>query len=219
MISLASCGKSYLSITQEPVDARSLASTYIGSPDPRQAHPPLGQMLVVSWAVAPSLIKKHLQIVLKVNYWNYTDATFYYPLNKPVGYLTYSLLNEEFEKKVGLLSYAVQIIGEDGEVYEDWKHQLYTKLIHVGDEERIFEPGEPLREFPVENEVEGVYIEFDEDVKEYPGLEEVTFEKTMSPEERVESAKSKSSSVEGQSIQGSVIETPYFKEEGLSESN
>ncbi len=49
------------------------------------------------------------------------------------GVETYSVLNKDFKKTGGFLAYRAEILTEDGEVYADWKHQLWVKLIDIDD--------------------------------------------------------------------------------------
>lgn len=91
-------------------------------------------MLVVSWKVPQFIYLQRPTLVLKIIYWNYTESTFRFPLDRRLGYACYYLLNEEFAEKKGLLTYSAEIVTEDGDIYKEWKHQLWVKLIHVGEE-------------------------------------------------------------------------------------
>ncbi len=144
-----SCSRYYVSVSRQSIDRRYLASTHVGTPDPRQEHPPLGQMLIIDWQVPQSIYKKHSRIVLDVIYWNNTEKRFSFPIQDKVGYVTYSLLNREFAEKKGILTYRAKIAYSlpppsiDGKmvsegppeehVYREWKHQLWVRLIQVGD--------------------------------------------------------------------------------------
>lgn len=187
LLLLSSCGVSTLSVHQQIIDARYLASTHVKTPDPRQNHPPRGQMLVVEWQIPYPVVLKDAQVVLYVVFKNYEEKKICYALDRRIGYETYSLLNEEFDEKKGILTYRAEIVTADQEVYQEWKHQLWVNVIHV-DENSL----------PLEG--------FEED-----------YRKENAEEERRESAKPTNSSVETQSMQGSVIDTAYSKEEGSSE--
>jgi hypothetical protein len=43
------------------------------------------------------------------------------------------LLNEEYEKSGGILTYKAQILTQEGEVFREWRHQLWVNLIQVSD--------------------------------------------------------------------------------------
>jgi hypothetical protein len=207
LLALASCGRSYLSVRREWVDGRYLASTHVSTPDPRQAHPPFGQNLVISWWVPSSILAEQPDLVLQVIYWNFTQKTFVYPLQKRIGYKVCCLLDEQYQETGGLLTYRAQVVTKDGRVFKEWKHQLWVNLI----EEEKVEPPERLPPPP--------YQPSDVDDEYYGSYPEPAPELLITLEERTSAAERMSSSVEDQSRQGSVIETPDFLSEGSSESN
>ncbi|MBX9924571.1 MAG: hypothetical protein K2Y01_10715 [Rhabdochlamydiaceae bacterium] len=143
---LLSCGcqKYYLTLYQEKVDETSLASTYVGTPDPRQKDPPIGQKLILEWQIPKELIAEHPSLHLQVIYRNYAEAQFVYPISYKSGYIVYSLVGEEYKKTGGLLSYRAQIQNQDGVVFRSWQHQLWVQLLHLE---------EPVHEQPEEEEV------------------------------------------------------------------
>lgn len=126
---MSGCGKYYLSLTQQKVDASYLSSVHVGTPDPRQAHPPLGEMIIMDWRVPKELLQEHPFIELRVIYWDYTEKAFSFPINKRMGYVTYKDLNEEFTKTQGILTYKADIKTASGKIYKEWKHQLWVNLI------------------------------------------------------------------------------------------
>ena len=128
------CSKYYLSLRQVPIDSEYLASSRVGSPDPRQSDPPTGQKVVMQWAVPPELLKKKPSLVLHVIYKNHTEEEIIYPIKNRTGMEVYSLLSEKFRSKEGLLTYQAQIKTPDGEVYREWTHQLWVHLIKFDEE-------------------------------------------------------------------------------------
>jgi len=131
---LASCDKYYVAVRQIPVNTSSLASAHVGTPDPRLAHPPLGQKLVVDWVVPGELLIKQPRVVLFLLYKDHTEKKLSYPIEYKSGYAVYALLGEEFEKTKGLLTYRAEIVTAEGEIYRDWKHQLWVNLITLEQE-------------------------------------------------------------------------------------
>ncbi|HKY99981.1 MAG TPA: hypothetical protein VJ112_02325 [Rhabdochlamydiaceae bacterium] len=131
---LAGCGKYYLSVCQQWIDVRYLASTQAKTPDPRQDHPPQGQMIAIDWRVPNSIFKKKPEVVLDLIFWDYTTKTVCFPIEHRMGYVTYSLLDEDYLKTGGILTYKVEIVTEDGDIYEEWKHQLWVNLITIEDD-------------------------------------------------------------------------------------
>lgn len=138
---LAGCQKYYISIAQENIDINYLASTALGTPDPRQKNPPLGEQLIIEWQVPRDRLSDHLVLQLHVIYKNYTEEFFIYPVPHKLDYVTYSLLGEEYKQKKGILTYQAEIKDDMGAVIVDWRHQLWTKLIAL-EEDQIEESSE-----------------------------------------------------------------------------
>jgi hypothetical protein len=131
---LTGCKQYYLSICQEWVDVRYLASTNVSTPDPRQAHPPVGQQLLLDWRIPADIYAKHPEVVLDLILWDYTARQVRYPIKRRMDFATYRLFNEDYEKTGGILTYQAKIVTEDGKVFREWKHQLWVNLITVKDE-------------------------------------------------------------------------------------
>ncbi len=134
---LSGCQKYYLSVCQQWVDARYLASTHVNTPDPRQENPPIGQMLSIDWRIPREILEKKPHIELDLILWDYTEEKKSYPIDKQMGWVTYKLLNEQYDKTGGILTYKAQIVTQDGTVYREWKHQLWVKLIHIQQDEEM----------------------------------------------------------------------------------
>jgi hypothetical protein len=127
----SSCSKYYLSVQQQWVDINYLASVQVNTPDPRKANPPLGQMLIIDWHIPPRVLKQHPKVVLDLILWDYTTRTVTIPIKGQLNYTTFELLNEEYEKVGGILTYKAQIVTEDGRVFRESKHQLWVNLITI----------------------------------------------------------------------------------------
>lgn len=134
---ISGCQKYYISICQEKIDRDYLASTYVGSPDPRQENPPLGQKLIIEWQIPKDVLQKHPMIVLQVVYQNYEESTFEYPILYKTGYVVNSLLGEEFVKRKGFLSYKAKIVLNDGSVFRNWEHQFWVDVIHLDEKVEV----------------------------------------------------------------------------------
>lgn len=184
---LAGCDKYYISMHQQSIDQRYLASSHASTPDYRQKNPPIGQMVVVEWHIPPEILKKSPTAEVYIVFWNYVEKKVTFPIDSKWGYKTFTLLNDEYLKTGGILTYRADIVTKDHVVYKEWKHQLWVNLIHVTDQA---EDSISLLE-------DQRAVSIDDDKRE--------------------SEKRTSSSVEDQSRHGSVIETAYRKEEGSSE--
>lgn len=135
LLFLSACGRSgSLSLMMDKIDARYLASTHVGTPDPRQVNPPHGQRIIINWFLPAKIMEKGVHINLHILFWNNTAEVVTYPLKTQRGSQQYFLLDEEFERKKGILTYKAEIITADGELYSEWKHQMWVNLILVEDE-------------------------------------------------------------------------------------
>jgi hypothetical protein len=128
---LAGCGKYYLSVQQQWIDINYLASTQVRTPDPLRANPPLGQMLIIDWKIPRELLKEKPYILLDLIFWDYTTHTLKIPIEHQMNYTTYELLDQEYEKKGGILTYKAAIANQDGTLFRESKHQLWVNLIRI----------------------------------------------------------------------------------------
>lgn len=131
---MTGCSRYYVDVSRQKINATYLASTSVGTPDPRQKNPPLGEMLVINWQIPMKMVKENPQLRLYVIYWDNEERVFTWSLKKWKGYRTLSVLNKEFMRTRGFLTYRAEIVTEDGEIYREWKHQLWVNLIKVEDE-------------------------------------------------------------------------------------
>lgn len=134
LIFFSSCQKYGLEVRRQRVDHTYLASTHVGSPDPRQERPPCGQMVVIEWWVPREVLCQNPKICLNLILWDYTQRTVVFPIDKRIGYETYFIIGEDFETTCGIITYKAEIITEDGCVFRDWKHQLWVDLIQIEEE-------------------------------------------------------------------------------------
>ena len=116
------------------MDSSYLASTHVSTPDPRQENPPLGQKLIVDWRVPKEIFDQKPEVVLDLIFWDYTTRQVKIPISHRMDFLAYKLLNEEYEKTGGILTYKAQIVTQDGSVFREWRHQLWVSLIKINDQ-------------------------------------------------------------------------------------
>ncbi|MBS0629487.1 MAG: hypothetical protein JSS30_04595 [Verrucomicrobia bacterium] len=133
LILCASCGRPALVLQQQQIGPTYLASTNVGTPDPRT--PPKGQMIIAEYWVPRRIVNEHPILRISVLFHNYCQDCVEFPIRSTVGYETYSVLNREFKETCGLLAYKAEIVTCDGEVLTDWKHQLWTELITIDTDE------------------------------------------------------------------------------------
>lgn len=130
-----SCTNSHLAVYTDYLSHENLASYHVGTPDPYLNNPTIGQRLIVIW----TLKKRHLHyedlhLKISIRFRNKKEAAIKVPLCKPKGTYVYALLNEDYIATDGILTYKVELIG-DGCILDEWRHQIWTNLILVGQKE------------------------------------------------------------------------------------
>lgn len=224
---LSGCQKYYLSLTDQKIDVNYLASTHVGTPDKRQHNPPLGEMIVMDWRIPKAILEQNPVIDLHVIYGNYTEKTFHYPLKERMGYATYKDLNKEYVDTKGIVTYSADIRLDDGTIFRSWKHQLWARLITIGEEPA--QNTSSANEDSLEEELVADSSEEEESETESEENPSESTEEDFDPsedegeeseeEESHFAAEKISSSVEDQSMQGSVKDTEDLMDETSSEMN
>ena len=123
-----SCQKYYVNVQKQHVGRGSLASTFVQSPDPLQKDPPKGERLVINWRIPEPALGPDVHLELTMIMKDYTQLTKTYPLKNAFGYLTFDLLNDDYRKTGGLLTYKAEI-KDKGAVMEAYEQVLWTELI------------------------------------------------------------------------------------------
>lgn len=83
----------------------------------------------MEWAVPPKLLEEKPVLVLHLLFKNHTQEEMIYPIEDRYGMEVFSLLNEQYRDKSGLLTYHAEIRTKNGKVYQEWTHQLWVHLI------------------------------------------------------------------------------------------
>lgn len=126
------CRPPHLSVQTLYFTRESLASYYVETPDPMLLNPPQGQKLLVSWSFPRYfLCYDNLRLNIHIRLRNLQEIVFDVRPLKPCGTYTYVLSNEEFFDSKGILTYKVDLLGENT-LIEEWRHQLWHELIDIG---------------------------------------------------------------------------------------
>jgi hypothetical protein len=134
-LTLFGCSRQHLTIYTDYLSHKNLASYHVGTPDPLRNNPPIGQRLIISWSLPKkALTQEDLHLEAKIRFRNREEINETFPICKRSGSYYYSLINEDFMEKGGIITYKVDLIG-NGEILEEWRHQLWTELI-IFDEEQ-----------------------------------------------------------------------------------
>lgn len=120
------CYKEHLYVQQQWVDRTFLASTHVGTPDPRQESPPEGQRLLVSWRFPKNLLDQGLQLILTVRFWDQTEEVISTPICRTRSYALFP-----FFDRPKILTYRVEIMDGKGQIIETWEHHFWTELIDI----------------------------------------------------------------------------------------
>lgn len=110
---------------QEWVDRNFLASTKVGTPDPRQECPPEGQRLLVAWNFPGSLFYQDLRLLLTVRFWDNSEEIISYPIERRWSNTAFNF----FDQKI--LTYRIQVVNRSNEIVETWEHHFWTELIDI----------------------------------------------------------------------------------------
>lgn len=114
---------------QESVDQNYLASSKVGTPDPRQSNPPIGTNLIIAWDLPKSLFLEGLSCQATVRLWDNTQTITNLALQRKRDTISlFYPLNGQGKAK-SILTYKVEVLNSSGQIIESWQHPLWTDLI------------------------------------------------------------------------------------------
>lgn len=125
LLFLTACETYYVNVKKMHVDKSSLASTFARTPDPLTVHPPEGQKLVVEWRLPRRFTNQPMTLFLNVIYKNLDTKELIYPIQTNVGWVSYSLLDEEYKKRGGILSYRAILYDEEGKEIKNYTQAMW----------------------------------------------------------------------------------------------
>lgn len=118
-----------LSVTNEYITRKYLASYHVLTPDPMQCCPPAGKRMTIHWWLEEEFNgyqQIELQVVIRLK--NRELDEFVIPIETPRGSYVYDLLNDDYFCTGGILTYQILMVA-DGEVIDDYTHALWAELI------------------------------------------------------------------------------------------
>lgn len=125
------CQRNFVTVVQEKIHRNLLASSFVDSPDPMQYDLPHGKRLYISWNIDRQCSFKHCVLRLSMIFRNRQIKTVDLSIPKQRGTLVYSLLDQEYYDRRGLLAYKVELLGQQEEVMAVWTHQLWVNIIQL----------------------------------------------------------------------------------------
>jgi hypothetical protein len=120
-----------LTVHTDYISRENLASYYVNTPDPRLNNPSVGQRLVISWALSKADLKRedlHLEMTLRFR--NREEHFEKIPICKRVGTYVYTLMDEDYFAKRGILTYNIDLMAGEC-LLTRWQHQIWTELIQI----------------------------------------------------------------------------------------
>jgi hypothetical protein len=130
LLLLTSCtARETLRVQSDFITRESLASDFVGTPDPKRFCPPQGQRIVISWSLPPSYLEyQNLKMILTIRLEDRTELQKVIPIFKKRGTYEYRLINEEYYNSGGIQTYKVDLMSNDF-CLEAWRHQLWVERI------------------------------------------------------------------------------------------
>lgn len=127
------CGKT-ISLFSDYLTKENLASFHVETPDPNLCNPPFGQRLFLTWSLKhlkqPCDMYSDLRVQITIRFKNREQIVKEVKLLKNSGTYVYYLLNEDFCRMGGIMTYKAILYG-DGCPLEEWRHQLWAELIEM----------------------------------------------------------------------------------------
>lgn len=137
LLCLSSCLSSRLAVYTDYLSHENLASYFVETPDPFLNNPMIGQRLIVVWTLKKRhLLYQDLHLKIYIRFRNKKELTLTYSITQSKGTYVYELLNQDYIDNDGILTYKVELIG-DGQLLDEWRHQMWTKLIRVGESTQV----------------------------------------------------------------------------------
>ena len=122
---LGGCQTSHLLVEREIIDEHSLASYWVGTPDPLLCAIPRGERLVFSWNIPTDLWAQSTDFSLEytVRFGTREEYKEKKRVTLRKGQIDFLLLNPEFREKRGIMTYRASLKKEEVTLVE-WFHQL-----------------------------------------------------------------------------------------------
>lgn len=140
------CQKSYVTVVQEKINRKYLASSFVDSPDPLQHEPPHERKLYVSWNIGSECEVEGCQIRISMIFRNRNTRTVDLPTPRRRGTMVYSLLGQDYCETQELLTYKVELLTKSGELLAFWRHQMWVNMITL-EESQLKEKAKIIERF------------------------------------------------------------------------
>lgn len=138
-ILLMSCTCHPLTVQTEYLRREKLASYFIHTPDPLLEDPLIGQRLIIEWSLSPcQFANEEIYIDFTLRFEDRSEISRRIEIYNSWGMYIFELNEKDFLERGGFLTYKVELFA-GGQVIDEFQHQLWVPLIHVGEEEDLDE--------------------------------------------------------------------------------
>lgn len=126
---VTSCCRPFVNVRTEYFNRHSLASYYVGTPDPKLNYPEVGQRLILSWCFPDEVYRRpDLRFEITVRFGNKQQVTEQLHVYDRRGIFTYTVYDDVFFDYDGIQTYKVDLYSGD-ELITEWRHQLWVEMI------------------------------------------------------------------------------------------
>lgn len=133
---ISSCTLHRLDVQTQYLTPDYLASSHIGTPDPRLSQPLIGQRLLIQWSLsAQEMCEDDLFLYLKVRFRNHHEEEVSIPITSKRGTYLFHVNSELYCQTKGILTYLAEIRNSTC-MLARWKHPLWVELIQLDFPER-----------------------------------------------------------------------------------
>lgn len=113
------------------MDVNFLASSHVGTPDPRRDDPPEGQRLLIGWNFPRCMVEDGLVLWITVRLWDNTQDFVVQPIDRKRGSAAFYYPNKDDCIDRRILTYKIEVLTSSGFLIETWKHHFWTELIEM----------------------------------------------------------------------------------------
>ncbi len=123
-----SCQQQRMIVESRYLSRARLASSFVGTPDPRQYCPTVGQELTFTWRLPEFDNEEDLKLLLTVRFRNRNSECLEVPVNRFRGSFTYQLLDDDYWEANGIVTYKIELYAGEN-VIDCWYHQVWSEEI------------------------------------------------------------------------------------------
>jgi hypothetical protein len=137
LLVLVACQRPVFLVQTDYISHKNLASFYVGTPDPRLNMPSIGQRLIITWILPGEYLSyEDLHLEITIRFRNREEVVEYFDISHARGTYVFSLLNQDYICKRGILTYKFDLVG-GGCILKEWRHLIWNDLITIPHDEEL----------------------------------------------------------------------------------